>query len=85
MYFKSWRGSGAFANRYIAFEFVSWISAEFKIYITTYYQRLKADENNRLSLTWKMSLEMSKINYNIYTDAIRAPHCASTSKAISGR
>lgn len=58
--------------RDIAFEFASWISAEFKLYIITDYQRLKTDENSRLSLNWNMNCEISKINYRIHTNAINA-------------
>lgn len=71
MYSKSGRNGGTFAHRDIAFEFASWISAEFKLYIITVYQRLKTDENSRLSLNWNMNREISKINYRIHTDAIK--------------
>lgn len=71
MYSKSGRNGGTFAHRDIAFEFASWISAEFKLYIITDYQRLKVDENSRLSLNWNMNREISKINYRIHTDAIK--------------
>jgi len=71
MYSKSGRNGGTFAHRDIAFEFASWISAEFKLYIITDYQRLKTDENSRLSLNWNMNHEISKINYRIHTDAIK--------------
>lgn len=71
MYSKSGRNGGTFAHRDIAFEFASWISAEFKLYIITDYQRLKTDENSRLSLNWNMNREISKINYRIHTDAIK--------------
>ncbi|PXX78147.1 KilA-N domain-containing protein [Dielma fastidiosa] len=71
MYSKAGRNGGTFAHRDIAFEFASWISPEFKLYIITDYQRLKADENSRLSLNWNMNREISKINYRIHTDAIK--------------
>ena len=71
MYSRSGRNGGTFAHRDIAFEFASWISAEFKLYIITDYQRLKMDENSRLSLKWNMNREISKINYRIHTDAIK--------------
>ncbi|MEG1788967.1 MAG: KilA-N domain-containing protein [Kiritimatiellia bacterium] len=71
IYSKSGRGGGTFAHRDIAFEFASWISAEFKLYLITDYQRLKEDENSRLSLNWNMNREISKINYRIHTDAIK--------------
>lgn len=49
----------------------SWISAEFKIYVIQDYKRLKSDENSRLSLSWNLNREISKINYKIHTDAIK--------------
>ena len=55
----------------IAFEFASWISPEFKLYIIKDYQRLKKDEANRLAIGWDAKREPSKINYRIHTDAIK--------------
>ncbi len=52
-------------------EFASWISAEFKLYIIQDYKRLKSDENSKLSLSWNLNREISKINYKIHTDAIK--------------
>lgn len=68
---KSGRYGGTFAHKDIAFEFASWISAEFKLYIIKDYQRLKADENSRLSLGWNLNRTIAKINYRIHTDAIK--------------
>lgn len=68
---KSGRYGGTFAHKDIAFEFASWISAEFKLYIIKDYQRLKADENSRISLEWNVNRAISKINYRIHTDAIK--------------
>ncbi len=68
---KSGRYGGTFAHKDIALEFASWVSAEFKLYIIKDYQRLKADENSRLSLNWNLGRELSKINYRIHTDAIK--------------
>ncbi len=51
---KSGRYGGTFAHRDIAFEFASWISIEFKLYIIKEFQRLKSDENNRLQLDWNL-------------------------------
>lgn len=68
---KSGRYGGTFAHIDIAFEFASWISAEFKLYIIKDYQRLKNEENNTLSLNWNLNRTLSKINYRIHTDAIR--------------
>lgn len=64
-------GGGIYAHIDIAFEFASWISPEFKLYIIKDYQRLKHDENSRLSLTWNLNREISKLNYRIHTDAIK--------------
>jgi len=64
-------GGGTFAHRDIAFEFASWISASFKLYLIKEFQRLKADENNRLQLDWNLQRTISKINYHIHTDAIK--------------
>ena len=68
---KSGRYGGTFAHSDIAFEFASWISAEFKLYIIKDYKRLKSDENSRLSLNWNLNREISKLNYRIHTDAIK--------------
>jgi len=68
---KSGRYGGTFAHSDIAFEFASWISPEFKLYIIKDYQRLKQDENSRLSLNWNLNREISKLNYRIHTDAIK--------------
>lgn len=62
---------GTFAHTDIAFEFASWISAEFKLYIIKDYQRLKNDENSNSSLGWNLNRELVKINYRIHTDAIK--------------
>ncbi len=69
---KAGRYGGTFAHKDIAFEFASWISAEFKLYIIKDYQRLKDDENSRLALGWNLSRTLSKINYRIHTDAIKS-------------
>jgi hypothetical protein len=68
---KSGRYGGTYAHSDIAFEFASWISAEFKLYIIMDYKRLKADENSRFSLNWNLNREISKLNYKIHTDAIK--------------
>jgi len=68
---KSGRYGGTYAHSDIAFEFASWISAEFKLYIIKDYKRLKSDENSKLSLNWNLNREISKINYRIHTDAIK--------------
>ncbi|WP_010251902.1 KilA-N domain-containing protein [Acetivibrio cellulolyticus] len=68
---KSGRYGGTFAHSDIAFEFASWISAEFKLYIIKDYKRLKSDESSRFSLGWNLNREISKLNYRIHTDAIK--------------
>lgn len=68
---KSGRYGGTYAHSDIAFEFASWISAEFKLYIIKDYKRIKSDENSRLSLNWNLNREISRINYRIHTDAIK--------------
>ena len=64
-------GGGTFAHKDIAFEFASWLSAEFKYLLIIEFQRLKEDENRRLSLEWDLQRTLSKINYRIHTDAIK--------------
>ena len=68
---KSGRYGGTFAHRDIAFEFASWISSEFKLYLIVEFQRLKDEENDRLKLEWNLQRTLSKINYRIHTDAIK--------------
>lgn len=68
---KSGRYGGTFAHKDVAFEFASWVSSEFKLYIIKEYQRLKEDENSRLSLEWNVNRMLSKVNYKIHTDAIK--------------
>ena len=68
---KSGRYGGTYAHSDIAMEFASWISAEFKLYLIQDYKRLKSDENSKLSLSWNLNREISKINYKIHTDAIK--------------
>ncbi|MHB8255084.1 MAG: KilA-N domain-containing protein [Acidiferrobacter sp.] len=69
---KSGRYGGTYAHRDIAFEFASWISVEFKLYLIKEFQRLKDDESRRLSLAWNLNRTLSKLNYRIHTDAIAA-------------
>jgi KilA-N domain len=64
-------GGGTFAHKDIAFEFASWISAGFKLYLIKEFQRLKDDENDRLKLTWNLQRTLAKVNYRIHTDAIK--------------
>ncbi len=66
------RYGGTYAHRDLAFEFGMWISPEFKVYLIKEFQRLKEDESRRLSLTWNLNRTLSKLNYRIHTDAIKA-------------
>lgn len=65
------RYGGTYAHPDIAFEFGMWISPQFKIYLIKEFQRLKADENNRLKLEWNLQRTLAKVNYQIHTDAIK--------------
>ena len=66
---KSGKGGGTYAHRDIAFEFASWVSVEFKIYLIQEFERLK--ENEQREIGWSAKRELSKINYIIHTDAIK--------------
>lgn len=65
------RYGGTYAHSDIAFEFGMWISPEFKVYLIKEFQRLKAEENDRLKLNWNLNRTLAKINYRIHTDAIK--------------
>lgn len=65
------RYGGTYAHSDIAFEFASWISPQFKLYVIKDYQRLKADEAKRFEIGWDTKRELSRINYRIHTDAIK--------------
>jgi hypothetical protein len=64
-------GGGTFAHRHIAFEFASWLSPEFKYYLIAEFERLKSEEQKRLSVEWNLQRTLAKINYRIHTDAIK--------------
>jgi hypothetical protein len=68
---KSGRYGGTFAHKDIAFEFASWLSPEFKLYLITEFQRLKKEESASLKLEWNLHRTLAKINYHIQTDAIK--------------
>lgn len=68
---KPGRYGGTFAHKDIAFEFGSWLSPEFKLYLIKEFQRLKDDESRRLSLDWNLHRTLSKLNYRIHTAAIK--------------
>ncbi len=69
---KSGRYGGTFAHQDIAFEFASWISAEFKLYILKEFQRLKQEEVEQKKLEWSVSRTIAKVNYVIHTDTVKA-------------
>jgi hypothetical protein len=67
---KAGRYGGTYAHKDIAFEFASWISPKFKLYLIKEFQRLKDDEIQAKSLEWNLTRSLSKLNYRIHTDAI---------------
>ena len=69
---RAGRYGGTYAHTDVAFEFASWVSVEFKLYLIKEFQRLKEDENRRLSLAWNLNRTLAKINYRLHTDAIQA-------------
>ena len=71
VYAKSGRGGGTYAHKDIAFEFGSWLSPEFKLYLIKEFQRLKDEESRALSLEWNFQRTLAKVNYKIHTDAIK--------------
>ncbi len=68
---KAGRYGGTYAHKDIAFEFGSWLSPEFKLYLIKEFQRLKIDEAKRLSNDWNLNRTLAKLNYRIHTDAIQ--------------
>ena len=66
---KSGRYGGTYAHKDIAFEFASWISVEFKLYLIKEFQRLKEEEEKQLG--WDIKRNLARINYRIHTDAIK--------------
>ena len=68
---KAGRYGGTYAHQDIAFEFASWISAEFKLYLLKEFQRLKQEEFDQQKLEWSVSRTLAKVNYRIHTDAIK--------------
>jgi len=81
------RYGGTYAHKDIAFEFASWVSVEFRLYLIREFQRLKEDESRRLSLAWNLNRTLSKLNYRIHTDAVKAhlvpPEVTSAQAAIT--
>lgn len=68
---KSGNNGGTYAHPDIAFEFASWLSPEFKLYLITEFERLKNDEAFRLKIDWQANRILSKLNYTVHTDAIK--------------
>ena len=66
---KAGRYGGTYAHKDIAFEFASWISPQFKLYLIKEFQRLKDEEKKQLG--WDIRRNLTKINYRIHTDAIK--------------
>lgn len=71
LYAKAGRYGGTYAHRDIAFEFGSWLSPEFKLYLIKEFQRLKEEEARTTSLEWNIQRMLAKVNYRIHTDAIK--------------
>jgi len=71
IYSKSGRGGGTYAHKDIAFEFGSWLSPEFKLYLIKEFQRLKDEEAHSKALEWSFQRTLAKVNYKIHTDAIK--------------
>jgi len=71
IYAKSGRNGGTYAHKDIAFEFGSWLSPEFKLYLIKEFQRLKEEEAQTKSLEWNFQRTLAKVNYKIHTDAIK--------------
>jgi len=69
---KAGRYGGTYAHKDIAFEFGTWLSPEFKLYLIKEFQRLKDQENDFQNLDWQVKRSLTKINYQIHTDAIKA-------------
>src|SRR3990167_3842993 len=65
------RYGGTYAHRDIAFEFATWLSPEFKLFLIKEFQRLKEEENQRLALGWDIKRTLARVNYKIHTDAVR--------------
>lgn len=68
---KSGRGGGTYAHKDLAFEFGTWLSPAFKLYLIKEYQRLKEIETNQYNLEWDVRRMLSKTNYQVHTDAVK--------------
>ena len=68
---KSGKNGGTYAHPDIAFEFASWISPEFNLYLITEFERLKQNESYQNKIDWSVRRELTKTNYKIHTDSIK--------------
>ncbi len=68
---RAGRNGGIYAHKDIAFEFGTWLSPVFKLYLITEYQRLKQAESNPMLGEWNVKRVLSKVNYTLHTDAVR--------------
>jgi len=68
---KSGKNGGTYAHPDIAFEFASWISPEFNLYLITEFKRLKQNESYQNKIEWSVRRELAKTNYRIHTDSIK--------------
>lgn len=68
---KSGNNGGTYAHPDIAFEFASWISPEFNLYLITEFERLKQNESYKNKIDWSVRRELAKTNYRIHTDSIK--------------
>ena len=62
---------GTFAHPDIAFEFASWLSPEFKLYLITEFERLKSNESYQQKIDWQANRILSKLNYVVHTNAVK--------------
>lgn len=65
---KTGRYGGTYAHKDLAFEFASWVSPQFKLYLIREYQRLKEEKHKQIG--WSAKRELSKINYRIHTNRL---------------
>jgi hypothetical protein len=83
LYAHAGRYGATYAHQDIAFEFGSWLSPEFKLYLIKEFRRLKEEEAARLASPWNLNRTLSKINYKIHTDAIKTKIIPVTEKQAS--
>ncbi|WP_235376069.1 KilA-N domain-containing protein [Proteus faecis] len=81
---KAGRYGGTYAHKDIAFEFGSWLSPEFKLYLIKEFQYLKEQEANKGAIEWQIKRELAKVNYRLQTDAVQAHLLESKPKSQHG-